>query len=43
MDNINETCESIINTLHRIEEQQLKFHENMMKLLEILEKNTRKK
>lgn len=42
MHNVNETCQSIIDTMKRIEENQLQFHEKMMKLLEILEKNTRK-
>ena len=43
MDSIEETCQSIIETMERIQVNQLQFRDNMMQLLEILEKKTRKK
>lgn len=41
MDNVNETCQSIIDTIKRIDDQQEQFYNNMMKLLETLEKTLR--
>jgi len=43
MEDINETCQSIIDTMERIERQQKQFYENMMQLLDMLDKNTKKK
>lgn len=39
---INDTCKSIIETIKRIEENQLQFYENMMKMVEIVNRNVSK-
>ena len=43
MDSINESCESIINSMKNIEENQLKFHKIMMEMIKILEERYNKK